>query len=157
VTKNSASTIVIGSPMVGQLVPLSEVPDATFAQGIIGPGVGIEPSGNTVVAPFDGTVVNLFHTKHAIGLESDQGIELLIHIGIDTVKLQGRGFEAFVKQGDQIKAGQKLIEFDLDLIRKEAKSVITPVIVTNGDQFKSLKPESAQTLNHLSKMVTIEK
>ncbi|MEY4616067.1 MAG: hypothetical protein RJB66_1027 [Pseudomonadota bacterium] len=157
IIESSASSIVIGSPMVGKLIPLTEVPDATFAQGIIGPGVGIEPTGNTVVAPFDGTVVNLFHTKHAIGLESDQGIEVLIHIGIDTVKLQGRGFEAFVKQGDQIKAGQKLIEFDLDLVRREAKSIITPVIVTNGDQFKSLKPESAQTLNHLDKMVTIEK
>lgn len=157
VEKPSASEIVIGSPMQGKLLPLTDVPDATFAQGMIGPGVGFEPTGNTVVAPFDGTVVNLFHTKHAIGLESDQGIELLVHIGIDTVKLQGRGFEAFVKQGDQVKAGQKLIEFDLDLIRNEAKSIITPIIVTNGDQFKSLKPELAKTLNHLDKMVTIEK
>lgn len=154
--KNS-SEIVIGSPLSGKIVPLTEIPDATFAQGMIGPGVGIEPNGNTVVAPFDGTVVNLFHTKHAIGLESDQGIELLIHIGIDTVKMQGRGFEAFVKQGDKVKAGQKLLEFDLDLIRKEAKSIITPVIVTNGAQFKSLKPESTKTVTTLETMVRIEK
>ncbi len=155
-TKNS-SEIIVGSPLSGKIVPLSEIPDATFAQGMIGPGVGIEPNGNTVVAPFDGTVVNLFHTKHAIGLESDQGIELLIHIGIDTVKMQGRGFEAFVKQGDKVKAGQKLLEFDLELIRKEAKSIITPVIVTNGTQFKSLKPESTKTVAALETMVTIEK
>jgi glucose-specific phosphotransferase system IIA component len=147
----------IGSPLSGKLIPLSEVPDATFAQGMIGPGVGIEPNSNTVVAPFDGTVVNLFHTKHAIGLESDQGVELLIHIGIDTVKMQGRGFQAFVQQGDKVKAGQKLLEFDLDLVRKEAKSIITPVIVTNGAQYKSLKPEAAKTVAILETMVKIEK
>lgn len=155
--EKTSAIITVGSPMSGKIVPLSEIPDATFAQGMIGPGVGIEPNGNTVVAPFDGTVVNLFHTKHAIGLESDHGVELLIHIGIDTVKMQGRGFDAFVKQGDRVKAGQKLLEFNLDLIRAEAKSIITPVIVTNGDMFKSLKPESAKPVAFLENMVTIEK
>lgn len=149
--------IIIGSPISGKIIPLSEIPDATFAQGMIGPGVGIEPIGNTVVAPFDGTVVNLFHTKHAIGLESDHGIELLIHIGIDTVKMQGKGFEAFVAQGEKVKAGQKLLTFDLDLIRKEAKSIITPVIVTNGADFKAFKSEATKTVTTLEKMVVIEK
>ena len=151
------SEIVIGVPLSGKIIPLTEIPDATFAQGMIGPGIGIEPNGNTVVAPFDGTVVNLFHTKHAIGLESDQGVELLIHIGIDTVKMQGKGFEAFVKQGDRVKAGQKLLEFDLELIRKEAKSIITPVIVTNGAQFKSLKLEPSKLISILEPMARIEK
>jgi PTS system glucose-specific IIC component len=151
------SLITLGSPISGKILPLADIPDATFAQGMIGPGVGIEPNGNTVVAPFDGTVVNLFHTKHAIGLESDHGVELLIHIGIDTVKMQGRGFEAFVKQGDKVKAGQKLLEFDLEMIRKEAKSIITPVIITNGAQFKALKPEAAKTVALLDTVATIEK
>jgi glucose-specific phosphotransferase system IIA component len=151
------SFLKVGSPVSGKIIPLTEIPDATFAQGMIGPGIGIEPNGNTVVAPFDGIVVNLFHTNHAIGLESDQGVELLIHLGIDTVKMQGRGFKAFVKQGDKVKAGQMLLEFDLDLIRKEAKSIITPVIVTNGAQFKSLKVANNQTVTVLETVVTIEK
>lgn len=149
--------IEIGCPLAGKIIPLNEVPDATFAQGMIGPGVGIEPTGNTVVAPFDGTVVNLFHTKHAIGLESDQGVELLIHIGIDTVKMQGRGFTAFVQQGDKVKVGQKLLEFDLSLVHQEAKSIITPIIVTNGTQFKSLQPKVGDNMATLEPMIKIEK
>ena len=149
--------INIGSPIQGQVIALNEIPDPTFSQGLIGPGVGIIPTGNTVVAPFNGTVVNLFHTKHAIGLESDQGIELLIHIGIDTVKMQGTGFEAYVKQGDKVTSGQKLLSFDLGLIEKQAKSVVTPVIITNSDQFKSILPIKNKTVTLLETLVQIEK
>lgn len=126
-------------PLPGRYIPLSQIPDATFSQGFMGPGVGIDPTTNLVVAPFEGVVASLFHTKHAIGLESKplsngKKIELLIHVGIDTVKMQGRGFEALVQQGDTIQKGQPLLRFDLELIKKEASSSITPIIVTNIDQ-----------------------
>jgi glucose-specific phosphotransferase system IIA component len=141
--------IVIGSPIAGKIVPLQSIPDATFAQGVIGPGIGIEPTNGTVLSPFAGKVTTLFHTNHAIGLESDAGVELLIHIGIDTVKMQGNGFKSFVKQGDKIIKGQRLLEFDLALVAKNAKSVITPVIITNGGNFKKITPtKSAQVSTH---------
>jgi len=141
------NTFELLSPLKGKLVPLSQIPDATFSEGFMGPGVGIEPDGDMIVAPFDGIVASLFHTNHAIGLESNplsngQKVELLIHIGIDTVKMQGRGFESFVRQGDAIKKGQKLIKFNLELIKKEAKSSITPLIITNSDQFESFQAQS---------------
>lgn len=132
------------SPLEGSIVPLSQIPDPTFSQGLMGAGVGINPTGHIVRAPFDGVVVSLFHTHHAIGLESaplpnGKKIELLIHIGIDTVKMKGRGFEALVKQGDFIKKGQELLRFDLDLVKRESPSAITPVIITNMDEFDSFE------------------
>jgi glucose-specific phosphotransferase system IIA component len=130
----------IGSPISGKIVPLESIPDPTFAQGIIGPGIGIVPSRGVVISPFAGKVSTIFHTNHAIGLESDTGIELLIHVGIDTVKMQGNGFKSSVKAGDKITKGQILIEFDLDLVSKQAKSVITPVIITNWESFKKIYP-----------------
>jgi len=128
----------IGSPLSGKTIPLSEIPDATFNQEIMGKTIGILPSSNTVVAPFDGEVATLFHTHHAIGLLSQDGIELLIHVGIDTVKMNGEGFKAFVKDGDKIKKGQKLIEFDMNLIQSKATSLITPIVITNPDHLKNL-------------------
>lgn len=157
VTPAVSNKIEIGSPLAGKLIPLTQVPDATFAQGLIGPGVAVEPTQNFITAPFDGKVVNLFHTNHAIGLESDKGVELLIHIGIDTVKMKGNGFKAFVKQGDLVKKGQKLIEFDLELIKKEAKSVITPVIVTNGAQFADLKLSNETECSATKTLIYIQK
>lgn len=152
------ASLEILSPLQGKLIPLSQIPDATFSQGFMGPGVGMEPTSNLVVAPFSGVVASLFHTKHAIGLESTplpdgKKIELLIHIGIDTVKMQGRGFEALVQQGDTVKKGQPLLRFDLELIKKEASSSITPVIITNIDQLGTFEPTPATpdtllTTNH---------
>jgi glucose-specific phosphotransferase system IIA component len=153
----SGQMIEINSPLSGKLIPLNEVPDATFAQGLIGPGLAVNPTENFIASPFDGKVVNLFHTNHAIGLESIDGIELLIHIGIDTVKMKGNGFKAFVKQGDTIKKGQKLIEFDLDLIKKEAKSTITPIIVTNGTQFADMKLSSDSSCSSMKPLIYIRK
>lgn len=102
----------------------------------MGQGVVIEPSEGLLTAPFDGVVSAFFPTKHAIGLISDAGTEILIHIGMDTVKLDGKGFEAFVQQGDQVKQGQKLLTFDIDLIKGQGLIVETPVIVTNQDIFQ---------------------
>ncbi|MGJ5682057.1 glucose-specific PTS transporter subunit IIBC [Staphylococcus equorum] len=123
--------VEIYSPGKGQIIPLSEVPDQVFAQKMMGDGVGFVPEDGEIVAPFDGTVKTIFPTKHAIGIESDEGIELLIHIGIDTVKLDGSGFESMVSTGDTIKKGQKLMQVDLDYIKANAPSIVTPLILTN--------------------------
>ena len=137
VTAAPANTLA--SPMTGRLVSLDQVPDETFSQKMVGDGCAIDPTEGVVCAPADSEVVQLFKTNHAIGLLTREGLEILIHIGIDTVKMKGEGFRALVKQGDQVKKGQRLIEFDLEKVRAQAKSTITPILVTNMDAIKALK------------------
>lgn len=135
--KEKSKEEVVIAPLSGALRQLEEVPDPVFAGKMVGEGIAIEPSEGLVVAPFDGEVVQLFPTLHAVGLRSKSGLEILIHIGLETVSLEGEGFEAFVKQGDRVKMGDKLIAFDLDIINKKASSTITPIIMTNGDVVES--------------------
>ena len=135
-TVSLSSPQVINSPLSGEVVALNEVPDPTFAKGLMGPGVAIKPEAGLVNAPFSGKVTMLFETKHAIGLTSDQGIEILIHLGLDTVELKGEGFESLVKQGDQVVLGQPLIKFDQKLIESKHYNCITPIILTNFDKSK---------------------
>lgn len=125
----------IVSPIKGNAIPLAEVKDAAFASEMIGKGLAIIPSEGKVYAPFDGTVEALFATKHAIGLKSESGIEVLIHIGIDTVKLDGKGFTSHIVQGDVVKKGQLLVEFDIPFIKEQGYDVTTPVMVTNMDDY----------------------
>ena len=127
----------IMAPLSGVVRLLEEVPDPVFAGRMVGEGIAIEPSDGIVVAPFDAEVVQLFPTKHAIGLRGKSGLEILIHIGLETVSLKGEGFEAFIKQGDQVKMGDKLVEFDMNIIKEKANGTITPVIMTNGDIVES--------------------
>lgn len=124
---------VIVSPLTGNVRSLENVPDPVFAQKMMGDGFAIEPTDGVVVSPIHGEVVQVFPTKHAVGLRSDQGLEILIHVGIDTVHMQGEGFEAYVKAGDRVKAGDLLLSFDLTLVQQKAKSSLTPVVITNGD------------------------
>ena len=129
---------VIKSPMNGTVIPLSEVPDAVFSSEMLGKGFGVEPSEGKAYAPVDGEVTTVFDTKHALGLMSKNGVELLIHIGMDTVKLNGRGFDVKVKAGDQVKAGDLLAEFDMDLIKSEGYPVTTAVVITNTDDCEAI-------------------
>lgn len=143
--ENSAGTVqpsdrIIYSPLNGEAKPLSEVNDPTFSEGILGKGAAIIPSEGKLYAPFDGVISSLFETKHAIGLTDASGAELLIHIGLETVNLGGMYFEAKVKDGDKVKKGDLLIEFDLDEIRKQYDT-ITPVVVTNADDFSVIEPQ----------------
>ena len=124
---------VVVAPLTGKVIPLSEVPDPVFAQKMMGDGLAIFPSEGTLVSPVAGKVVQVFPTKHAIGIESSNGTEILMHIGLETVNMKGEGFEAFVKEGDTVTKGQKLISFDIELIKEKAASTVTPVIITNGD------------------------
>lgn len=127
-----AVATVVRAPLDGTVIPLADVEDPVFAGGMVGPGVGIRPTSGTVVAPFDGTVVLVFPTGHAIGLRSDTGVEVLIHIGLDTVKLEGKGFETLVKADDIVETGTPLVRFDAAVIEKAGFKTTTPVIVTNA-------------------------
>ncbi|TWT25369.1 N-acetylglucosamine-specific PTS transporter subunit IIBC [Planomicrobium sp. CPCC 101110] len=118
-------------PVDGKIIPLSEVPDEVFAQGMMGPGFAIVPSGNTIHSPVDGKVVSIFPTKHAIGLETDTGVEVLIHFGLDTVHLGGQGFDLLVKDGQLVQRGDALLKVDMDYVGAKAPSTVTPVVFTN--------------------------
>ena len=130
--------IIVKSPVEGTVKDLAEVNDNVFAEGLMGKGIAIEPKVGKVVAPFDGIVEAIFKTNHAIGLKSKDGAEVLIHIGLDTVNLEGNHFKSHIEKGQAIKAGDLLVEFDIYAIKKEGYDVITPVIITNSDNFKDV-------------------
>lgn len=132
-----AETAEVVSPLAGQVKPLSQATDPVFSSGVMGQGVVIEPSQGELVSPVNGTVTVLFPTKHAVGIVSEEGVEMLMHIGMDTVSLDGKGFEAYVAQGDKVTVGQKLISFDMDVIKKAGLVTETPVIITNQDDFQA--------------------
>ena len=123
---------VVTAPFSGKLVPLSEVPDETFASGILGEGIAIEPSDGLFCSPVDGTVETIAETKHAIGFAADNDLEILVHVGLETVSLKGEGFEIFVKEGDKVKAGQPVAKVDLGLIRSRSLKTITSIVLTGG-------------------------
>ena len=125
------------SPLAGQVKPLSQATDPVFSSGVMGQGVVIEPSQGELVSPVNGTVTVLFPTKHAVGIVSEEGVEMLMHIGMDTVSLDGKGFEAHVEQGDKVIVGQQLISFDMDVIKEAGLVTETPVIITNQDDFQA--------------------
>mgnify|MGYP002607909708 CR=1 FL=1 len=132
------SSIVVTAPFSGTLVPLSEVPDETFASGVLGEGIAIEPSDGLFCSPVDGTVETIAETKHAIGFAADNGLEILVHVGLETVSLNGEGFEILVKEGDRVKAGQPVAKADLALIRERGLKTITSIVVTGGADEKEL-------------------
>lgn len=129
----------VGAPVKGNVIARADIPDATFASGVLGDGVGIEPVKGIVVAPFDGEITSTTDTKHAVGIRNSENMELLIHVGVDTVKMNGEGFEMFVKEGDTVKKGQKLITFDIKKIEAAGFSATTAVLLTNSDEFDSFK------------------
>lgn len=131
----------IYSPINGDIIPLTTVKDKVFSTKAMGDGVGIIPQDGIVYSPFDGEVAAIFPTNHAIGLVNGKGVEILIHIGIDTVELNGEGFQSFVKQGDKVKAHDKLITFDLDKISKDYDTTVM-VIITNDNGINLQIPEA---------------
>ena len=131
------NTAQLVSPLDGQVKPLSQATDPVFSSGVMGQGVVIEPSQGELVSPVNGTVTVLFPTKHAVGIVSEEGVELLMHIGMDTVSLDGKGFEAHVAQGDKVVVGQQLISFDMEVIKEAGLVAETPVIITNQDDFQA--------------------
>ena len=127
------------APISGRLLPLTEVPDDVFAQKMIGDGIAIEPlESGVMLAPADGRMEKIFETNHAFSLVTTSGLEIFVHFGMDTVKLEGNGFERLVSEGEVVKKGTPLIKFDYDFLKENAKSVITPVIISNYEDFGAL-------------------
>ncbi|WP_195251171.1 beta-glucoside-specific PTS transporter subunit IIABC [Romboutsia sp. 1001713B170207_170306_H8] len=146
---------IIYSPIKGEVKALDQVQDAAFSSGVLGQGVAIVPKEGKVVAPFDGTVMTLFPTKHAIGIVSDNGCELLVHIGLNTVQLDGKYFKSFVKQGDKIKKGQTLVTFDIEKISKEGYCLETPVVVTNYSDYVDVVGKTPKNINNSQELITV--
>ncbi|KAA0560827.1 PTS beta-glucoside transporter subunit IIABC [Bacillus sp. CH30_1T] len=148
--------VTIDSPLKGQIVPLSEVSDKVFATGAMGKGIAVLPTEGRVVAPASGVVTTLFKTKHAIGLTSDEGVDILMHVGIDTVQLDGKHFTAHIKQGDRVNAGDLLVEFDIEKIKEEGYEVVTPVIITNHSNFAGLEVTKVKAVNANDPLINIK-
>lgn len=129
--------IEIVAPMSGELIDISSVEDITFAQKMLGDGVAIVPVNGKLVAPADGKIIQVFHTKHALGIDVN-GVEILIHVGMNTVELQGEGFTAHVQEGDKVSKGDLLLEIDLPLLREKGYPTETPIVITNMEIVKSL-------------------
>ncbi len=147
--------VVMYSPMKGEVKDLSESEDDVFASGVLGKGIAILPSEGKVVAPCNGVITTLLKSHHAIGITSENGAEILIHVGIDTVKLEGKYFTAKVKQGDTISKGQLLLEFNIDGIKKEGYSIMSSVIVTNPDEFADILYVTGQSINYNENLITL--
>ncbi|WP_394219635.1 glucose-specific PTS transporter subunit IIBC [Halobacillus trueperi] len=136
------------SPIKGKIMPITEVPDQVFSGKMMGDGFAIEPEDGNIVSPINGKVLNVFPTKHAIGLEAENGMEILIHIGIDTVGLKGEGFTAKISEGDEVKQGQALMEVDLDFVKENAPSIVTPIVFTNLQEGQSVNIKASGKVNH---------
>jgi len=131
------------APLSGETVKIEDVPDVVFAEKIVGDGVAIKPTGNKIVAPLSGKIGKIFETNHAFAIESDSGIELFVHFGIDTVELKGEGFTRVAEEGQQVKVGDTIVEIDLPFLEARAKSVLTPVVISNMDVISSLTKVSS--------------
>ena len=138
-TVESAAEAVVAAPVEGNVIPMEEIPDAIFAGGVLGNGVGIQPEKEEVRAPFDGSIESVTDTKHAVGITSAAGVEMLIHVGIDTVKMEGKGFECLVKEGDTVKKGQTLIRFSKKAIKEAGFNDTVAVLVSNADDYDNFK------------------
>jgi len=146
---------IVVSPLRGEVKPLSEVKDEAFSKGALGKGIAIEPTEGKVISPVDGVLTTFFPTCHALGITSDNGAEILIHVGMDTVQLEGKHFTPKAKQGDIVKAGDVLLEFDIKAIKAEGYSVITPVIITNSDSYLDIIETDKKVINYKEDLLTI--
>ena len=128
----SKQKLNIYAPLSGEVIPLEEVPDPVFSERMLGEGVCIHPAGGDVCAPCDGLIIHLANTKHAIGIQAIDGTEILVHIGLETVSLEGQGFESWVEIGEKVSKGQLLVKVDWDFLREKAINIMTPIVVTNS-------------------------
>ncbi len=145
----------IYAPIQGNVIPRDQIPDETFASGVLGDGVGIEPELGIVLAPFDGEISSLAETKHAVGISGPSGMEVLIHVGVDTVKMKGDGFTLFVSEGEKVRAGQKLMTFDMEKIRANGYPATSAVLLTNSDDYSSCRILKTGMTKQMEKIVTI--
>lgn len=156
-TDKKINTIPLSSVVSGELIQLSNVNDATFASEAMGKGIGIKPNDNQIYAPIDGEITTIFPTKHAIGITDESGIEILIHIGIDTVELNGQFFELDVQEGDRVSKGQKLVQVDFAGINEAGYDTTVMVIITNTNEFLDVIPSTNKkvTTNDLTMNIVL--
>ena len=147
---------VIKAPLTGEILPIEEVPDAVFSEKVVGDGIAINPTGNKMVAPCDGEIGKIFETNHAFSMETATGVELFVHFGIDTVELKGEGFKRIAAEGQTVKAGDTIIEVNLELLRAKAKSVITPVVISNMDDVESLEKSSGSVVEGADQLLVVK-
>ncbi len=155
--KAEDESMILASPVSGTAVAISEVPDPTFAEEILGKGLAIRPSGDVVCSPCDGTVDLMFDTGHAVNLISDSGIEILIHIGLETVGLKGKHFKTLKESGDKVKKGDPLIEFERQAIADEGYNTIIPVVICNSDSYSKIVPVTGKDFVTGDKILSVEK
>ncbi|MDO4536061.1 MAG: glucose PTS transporter subunit IIA, partial [Clostridium perfringens] len=152
-SKKGQKVSTLCSPASGKVVSLKEVNDPTFSEEIMGKGIAIIPNEGKIVSPVNGTVSMVFNTKHAIGILGENGEEILIHIGLDTVKLGGKYFKSYVKQGDKVKVGTLLVEFNINAVKKEGYDCITPIIITNSAEYENILPITNKSINLGEKII----
>lgn len=153
----SAGPFMLGADAKGKVVPMEEIPDEVFAQGILGKCCGIEPAEGTVYAPVDGEITQAPDTLHALGLMSTDGVEVLIHVGVDTVEMKGQGFAATVKLGDKVKKGQKLLTMDLKAIADAGHPAVVITVVTNTDDFADVSTVASGEVNPGDDLIQVSK
>lgn len=146
---------ILKAPLTGKVVPIEEVPDPVFADKVVGDGLAIDPTGNVMVAPCDGVIGKIFETNHAFSMETSSGVELFVHFGIDTVELKGEGFKRIAKEGQQIKMGEPVVEVDLALLKEKARSIITPIVISNMDDVSRLEKSSGDVKAGVDTLLTV--
>lgn len=149
--------LTVAAPFSGRAMRLEDIPDPVFSQGILGPGCGMDPGEETVHAPFDGTVTQVTDTMHALGLTSADGVEVLIHVGIDTVEMNGQGFACLVKEGDAVQAGQRLLTFTRAAIEAAGHAPITAIVVTNAGDFAGVELAAQGALERGGALLTVRR
>ena len=155
--ENKSVEVEIYAPISGEIVNIEDVPDVVFSEKIVGDGVAVRPIGNKIVAPVDGVIGKIFETNHAFSMESKEGVELFVHFGIDTVELKGEGFTRIAQEGQSIKRGDTVIEFDLPLLESKAKSVLTPVVISNMDEISCIVKKSGEVVAGESVVLALKK
>jgi len=153
---NSIKVIDIIAPISGNVVDIEKVPDTVFSDKIVGDGIAIQPIENLIVSPVNGVIGKIFDSMHAFSVESNDGIEMFVHFGIDTVQLKGRGFKQLAKEKQSVKIGDPILEFDLVLLKKIAKSVLTPVVISNMDDVKKLNKFYGNVVRGKTVIMTVE-
>ncbi|HIV99353.1 MAG TPA: PTS glucose transporter subunit IIA [Candidatus Ornithospirochaeta avicola] len=149
--------IVLGAPVGGKAVDITKVPDPTFSDGLMGKGVAIEPSEGVLRAPIDAKIDLMFDTGHAVNLITDSGLEILIHVGLETISLKGEGFTVLKQTGDSVKKGDELIKFDLDFLKSKGFETITPMVICNSDDFKDVKVFTSESVKAGDKVLEVIK
>ena len=155
--EKKAKTISLKAVEDGRTIPMDEVNDQTFAQELLGPGIAIVPSNGTVVSPINGTIATVMDTKHAVCIQGEDGLELIVHAGLDTVELNGKYYQTYKEIGDQVKAGDVLLEFDLEEITKAGYDVTTPIVITNLGDYKITKCLTGQQVKAGEEVIQLTK